>query len=315
MTSRTIAALQIGSHPEGKAATLHALLAFESEIATSGTDLVVMPEALLGSYPKGAQFGTYLGYRTSEGREAFAAYHDEAVDLDGPEVAALAGLSARTGAALVAGVVERAGASLFCTALCIEPDRGVVAKHRKLVPTGTERLIWAQGDGSTMPVVESRAGKLGAAICWENYMPLFRAAMYAKGVEIWCAPTVDERDIWRSAMRHIAHEGRCFVVSACQVQPSPAALGIAVENWPDDRPLIAGGSMIVGPLGEILAGPLEGEAGLVAATIDTREIVRARYDLDPVGHYARPDLFKLSVDETAHRADPEFPAGEGTRSR
>src|SRR4051812_2856356 len=142
MTSRTIAALQIGSHPGGKAATLDAVLAFEGEIAGAGADLVVLPEALLGGYPKGAQFGTYLGYRTAEGREAFAAYHDEAVDLDGPEVAALAGLSSRTGAALVAGIVERSGASLFCTALFIEPDRGLVTKHRKLMPTGTERLIW-----------------------------------------------------------------------------------------------------------------------------------------------------------------------------
>jgi nitrilase len=301
MTVRTIAALQIGSHPEGKTAAMDSVLAFEGQIKAAGADLVAMPEALLGGYPKGEQFGTHLGYRTAEGREAFALYYDNAVDLDGPEVAALAGLSDRTGAALVVGVVERAGSSLFCTALFIEPRQGLVAKHRKLMPTGTERLIWAQGDGSTMPAVASRAGKLGAAICWENYMPLFRAAMYAKGVEIWCAPTVDERDVWRSAMRHIAHEGRCFVVSACQVQPSPAALGMTVENWPDDRPLIAGGSMIVGPLGDVLAGPLEGGAGLLAATIDTRDIVRARYDFDPVGHYARPDVFSLSVDESARR--------------
>lgn len=298
MSKVTIGALQIGSHPEGKAATLDALLAHETAIKDSQAAVVVMPEALLGGYPKGSDFGARLGYRMPKGREAFAAYHANAVDLDGPEVAALAGLSHRTGATLVLGVIERAGATLYCTALFIDPEHGLVAKHRKLMPTGTERLIWGQGDGSTMPIVPSRAGKLGAAICWENHMPLFRTAMYAKGVELWCAPTVDERDVWRASMRHIAHEGRCFVISACQVQPSPKQLGRSVEGWPDDRPLIRGGSMIVGPLGDVLAGPLEHETGLVTAEIDTGDIVRARYDFDPVGHYSRPDIFRLSVDET-----------------
>src|SRR6266704_3372677 len=136
-----------------------------------------------------------------------------------------------------------------------------------------------------------RARRAGAAICWENNMPLLRAAMYAKGVQIWCAPTVDERDVWQSSMRHIAQEGRCFVVSACQVQPSPRELGVEVEGWDADRPLIAGGSVIVGPLGDVLAGPRIGGEGLVCAQIDTAELAGARYDLDVVGHYARPDVF------------------------
>lgn len=305
----TVAALQIGSDYAGKAATLTNILRHEEAIAASGAQLVVMPEAVLGGYPKGEHFGTRLGYRLPEGREAFARYHANAVDLDGPEIAELADLSTRTGATLVLGVIERAGASLFCTALFIEPERGLVAKHRKLMPTGTERLIWSQGDGSTMPVVDSRAGKLGAAICWENHMPLFRTAMYAKGVEIWCAPTVDERDIWRSSMRHIAHEGRCFVISACQVQPSPAELGMTMEHWEADRPLIGGGSMIVGPLGDVLAGPLERETGLITASIDMEDVIRARYDLDVVGHYSRPDVFSLHVDERP-RSGAVFTGGE-----
>ena len=298
MSQTTIAALQIGADYAGKAVTLERVLSFEDEIVRSGASLVVMPEALLGGYPKGEIFGTRLGFRLPEGREAFQRYYENAVDLDGPEVAALAGLSERTGASLVLGVIERSGSSLFCTALFLEPGQGLVAKHRKLMPTGTERLIWSLGDGSTLPAVDSQAGRLGAAICWENHMPLFRAAMYAKGVEIWCAPTVDERDIWRSSMRHIAHEGRCFLVSACQVQPSPATLGIEVEGWDPDRPLIAGGSMIVGPLGDVLAGPLGSETALITAVIDREEIIRARYDLDVVGHYSRPDIFTLMVDET-----------------
>lgn len=297
MTATTVAALQIGSAPEGKARTLEHILAFESEIAASGASLVVMPEALLGGYPKGEIFGTRLGYRLPEGREAFARYHDNAIEVPGPETEALAGLSQRTGASLVVGVIERGGNTLYCTALFFEPGIGLAAKHRKLMPTGTERLIWGQGDGSTLPVVDTAAGRIGGAICWENHMPLLRTAMYAKGVEIWCAPTVDERDIWQCSMRHIAHEGRCFVVSACQVQPSPAELGQDVPGWDANRPLINGGSVIVGPLGDVLAGPLLGKTGLLTARIDTAELVRARYDFDVVGHYSRPDIFSLTVDE------------------
>ncbi|WP_107331879.1 carbon-nitrogen hydrolase family protein [Metapseudomonas otitidis] len=299
MPRRAVAALQIGSLPEGKQATLDLILSYEQAIRDAGAALVVMPEALLGGYPKGEIFGTRLGYRLPEGREAFARYHANAIDVPGAETEALAGLSARTGASLVLGVIERAGSSLYCTALFFEPGEGLVARHRKLMPTGTERLIWAKGDGSTLPVVDSAAGRLGAAICWENHMPLLRTAMYAKGVELWCAPTVDEREVWQCSMRHIAHEGRCFVISACQVQPSPRELGIEVPGWDDDRPLIQGGSVIVDPLGEVLAGPLRNATGLLCAEVDTDQLTRARYDFDVVGHYARPDVFELRVDERA----------------
>ncbi len=301
MPTSIVAALQIGSRPEGKAATLQAILAYEERIKASGTGLVVMPEALLGGYPKGEIFGTYLGYRLPEGREAFQRYYENAIDVPGAETDELAGLAQRTGAHLVIGVIERSGNTLFCTALFFSPEDGLVSKHRKLMPTGTERLIWGQGDGSTLPVLDTPVGKVGAAICWENHMPLLRTAMYAKGVQVWCAPTVDERDVWQASMRHIAHEGRLFLVSACQVQPSPNTLGIEVPHWDGDRPLIQGNSVIVGPLGEVLAGPLRGEEGLLTAQIDLEELVRARYDFDVVGHYARPDVFSLVVDERAKR--------------
>ena len=299
MPISTVAALQIGALPGGKAETLAQILAYEDAITRSGTQLVVMPEALLGGYPKGEGFGTQLGYRLPEGREAFARYFANAIDVPGVETEALAGLSARTGASLVLGVIERSGSTLYCTMLYFEPLGGLVARHRKLMPTGTERLIWGQGDGSTLPVIDSAVGRIGGAVCWENMMPLLRTALYAKGVEVWCAPTVDEREMWQVSMRHVAHEGRCFVVSACQVQASPEALGMEVANWPADRPLIAGGSVIVGPMGDVLAGPLLNEAGLLTAQINTDDLVRARYDYDVVGHYARPDIFELTVDERA----------------
>lgn len=302
MSKTKVAALQIGSLPAGKHATLARILGFEAQIIASQACVVVMPEAVLGGYPKGEIFGTRLGYRLPEGREAYARYYDNAIDVPGPETEALAGLSQRTQASLVVGVIERCGHTLYCTVLFFDPRSGLVARHRKLMPTGTERLIWGQGDGSTLPVVESAAGRIGAAICWENHMPLLRTAMYAKGVQLWCAPTVDERDIWQCAMRHIAHEGRCFVVSACQVQPSPRQLGIDVPGWDPERALIRGGSLIVGPYGDVLAGPLFDDTGLVVAPIDVEELVRARYDFDVVGHYARPDVFSLNVDQRSKHA-------------
>lgn len=301
MPKSTIAALQIGSSPSGTADTLRRILSYEASIRASGASLVVLPEALLGGYPKGEIFGTRLGYRLPEGRERFARYFAEAIDVPGEETAALAGLSTRCRATLVIGVIERDARSLYCAALFFNPGEGLVAKHRKLMPTGTERLIWGQGDGSTISSVTTPAGIAGAAICWENHMPLLRMAMYAQGVQIWCAPTVDEREIWQCSMRHIAHEGRCFVVSACQVQPSPAELGIEVAGWDRDRALIKGGSLIVGPMGDVLAGPYYGESGLCVAAIDTDELVGAQYDFDVVGHYARPDVFSLSVDTRPKR--------------
>jgi nitrilase len=308
MPACVVAALQIGSSPAGTQRTLALITGYEDEIRSSGARLVVLPEAILGGYPKGEIFGTRVGYRSPQGRRAFARYFAEAIDVPGPETDALAGLSAATGASLVVGVVERAGSTLYCSALFFDPRRGLVGTHRKLMPTGAERLIWGQGDGSTMPVVPTAAGRIGAAICWENHMPLFRTAMYAKGIQIWCAPTVDERDIWQSSMRHIAYEGRCFVVSACQVQPSPRELDVTVQGWDPDRPLIRGGSLIVGPLGDVLAGPWFGGAGLVAAQVDVSELAGARYDFDVTGHYARPDVFTLTVDD-GHRPGVRFRSG------
>lgn len=297
MTKTVVAALQIGSSQKGKAETLANILTFEEEIKRSGAKLVVMPEALLGGYPKGKTFGTYLGYRLPEGRDEFAQYYQNAIDVPGVETDELALLSQRTGANIVIGVIERSQTSLYCSALFFTPENGLVAKHRKLMPTATERLIWGQGDGSTLPVINTEAGKIGAAICWENYMPLLRMAMYSKGIDIWCAPTVDTREIWRTSMQHIAYEGRCFLISACQVQPSPKGLGIEVPQWDTDLPLMHGNSVIVNPMGEIIAGPLKDKVGLISAEIDLDEIVKARYDFDVSGHYSRPDVFSLVVDE------------------
>lgn len=297
MSKHIVAALQIGSDLiEGKAKTLEKIMSYEQAIIDSKAELVVMPEALLGGYPKGEIFGAYLGYRLPEGRADFAAYYENAIDVPGPECEELAALSARTGASLVVGCIERTPHALYCSALFFDPESGLAAKHRKLLPTASERLIWGMGDGSTLPVVQTKAGKVGACICWENHMPLLRSYMYAKGVEVYCAPTVDCRDQWQHSMKHIAHEGRCFVVTAVQYLPSPEALGKTVPQWKDDEELMRGGSVIVDPMGQVLAGPLYHKEGLVSAEIDLEDIVKAKYDMDVSGHYARPDVFSLHVD-------------------
>jgi nitrilase len=189
---------------------------------------------------------------------------------------------------------------LYCTVLFFGPDGRYLGKHRKLMPTGSERLVWGFGDGSTLPVMDTDVGRVGAVICWENYMPLLRAAMYAKGIEIYCAPTADGRDTWLPTMRHVAQEGRCFVLSANQFARRRDYPADYTTDFGDDPETILsrGGSCIIGPLGNVLAGPdFEGET-ILTAEIDRQDIARARLDFDAVGHYARPDVVRLIVDET-----------------
>ncbi|MFF0340897.1 carbon-nitrogen hydrolase family protein [Kribbella sp. NPDC004875] len=290
MTSTVVvAAVQAGSTLFDTPATLQKAEQYVREAAAAGARLIVLPEAFLGGYPKGEDFGIVVGSRSPEGRELFRRYREAAVALDGPEVARLAELAAELAVHLVVGVIERDGGTLYCTAAFISPEAGLVAHHRKLMPTAAERYLWGQGDGSTMPAVRTDVGVLGAAICWENYMPLFRQSMYAKGVQLWCAPTVDDRDQWQATMRHIALEGRCFVISANQYLTGD-----------EGAVLINGGSTIISPLGEILAGPLRTGEGILVAELDLAELDRGYFDFDSVGHYARPDIFMLSVDESPH---------------
>ncbi len=302
MSKKVLAALQIGTSLAGTTQTLEKILAFEEPIKQCHCQLLVMPEALLGGYPKGSDFGTRVGYRTDEGRTEFLKYWRQAVDMDGPELKALGKFAKRCSTSLVIGIIERGDSTLYCTAVFISEHGQIMAKHRKLIPTASERLIWGQGDGSTLPVIETSCGRIGAAICWENYMPLLRTTLYAKKLDIWCAPTVDDRDIWQSSMQHIAYEGRNFLISACQYQPPPSDTILTDINWPKDKPLIRGGSVIISPLGERLTEPLYDKEGLVHTEIDLDDIIKARYDLDTVGHYSRPDIFKLTVDETPRPA-------------
>ena len=263
-------------------------------------ELILFPEAFVSAYPRGLGFGAVVGARTPEGRDQFRLYWESAIDVPGPAVERLGKIARANATHLVIGVIERDGGTLYCTVLFFAPDGAYLGKHRKLMPTASERLVWGFGDGSTLPVFATPIGRVGAVICWENYMPLLRTAMYAKGVEIYCAPTADGRDTWFATMQHVAMEGRCFVLSCNQFalrRDYPADYPTAFGDAPGTI-ISRGGSCVIGPLGQVLAGPnYEGEAILTAA-IDRRDIARGKMDFDAVGHYARPDVFRLIVDET-----------------
>lgn len=299
MTTIRAGVVQAGSVVFDLQRSLDKLTDLAADTARQGVQLVVFPEAFLGGYPKGLDFGARVGQRSPEGREQFRQYFDSAIDVPGPATAAI-GRAARAGNLhLVVGVIEREGGTLYCTVLFFGPDGQLLGKHRKLMPTAMERLVWGFGDGSTLTVVDTAIGKIGAVICWENYMPLLRMAMYAKGVQFYCAPTADDRDTWLSTMRHIALEGRCFVLSACQyLQRRDCPSGYAASQGDEpDTVLMRGGSCIIAPLGQVLAGPAFGEERILTAELDLPEITRGKYDFDVVGHYARPDVFRLHVNE------------------
>jgi nitrilase len=295
-TMPMVAVVQAGTVLGDGSKTLEKLRRLCLECGRRGVKLAVFPEAFIGGYPKGLRFGASLGIRTDAGRKLFRAYADDAIAVPGPVTEAIGEIARSANLTLVIGVVERDGGTLYCTAVYIGPDGVLLGKHRKLVPTATERLIWGCGDASTLQTFASEVGKAGALICWENYMPLARMAMYEQGIEIYCAPTVDDRDIWIPTMRHIAREGRCFVLSSCQL--------LARDDYPDkwidgaqDLPElpIRGGSCIVSPMGELLAGPVYGEESIIVSDIDVTQLMEAKFDFDVVGHYARPDVFDFSV--------------------
>ncbi|KAH6608274.1 hypothetical protein Trco_004587 [Trichoderma cornu-damae] len=349
--------------------TLAHLYNIASRAAAQRIDILLLPEAFIGGYPRGKAFGGVVGSRTAEGRDQFAHYFEQAIDLgdtvgDGSAGAGLRwvrrelpgyeqGGSGRgdgsreeleriardTGVFFVTGCIEKAGGSLYCAAVYVCPIEGIVGKRRKVMPTGTERLIWAQGHPSTLRAVTTfirgQRVNLAAAICWENYMPLLRQSLYAQNINLYLAPTADARDCWLSLMRTVGIEGRCFVVSsnmcvrgdadsvdagdrdvvpvagaAWRGSAVPAEVGGFEFAVPPNPPkvrhgrrksspffLSRGGSSIVSPFGDVIAGPQwEDEDNLIYADIDLRDCIRGRLDLDAAGSYSRNDAFKLAVD-------------------
>jgi len=258
------------------------------------SDLIVFPESFIPGYPRGFSFGATIGNRTDEGRKQYLDYHKNSVDIGSNDITILEELAKKHEVYLVIGVTERqdGNGSLYCSMLYISPTDGLLGTHRKIKPTGSERIVWGEADGESLVTFQTAIGKLGGLICWENYMPLARMAMYKKGVEIYIAPTADSRDAWTSTMRHIALEGRCYVLGCNQyytksMYPDSYASTVAIEK----ENLCPGGSVIVSPLGELIAGPLFDKAGTLKATIDLEQIPFSKLDFDVIGHYSRDDIF------------------------
>jgi nitrilase len=302
-------------------ATIDKVIALTEQAAAAGAGLVAFPEAFVLGYPDWM-------WRTrpwdQHATDLYARLLEQAVVVGSPATTALADAAGRLGVWLSVGVEEldTSSTTIYNTLLHFAPDGTLAARHHKLMPTGGERLVWGNGDGSTLTTLDTPFGRLAGLICWENYMPLARAALYSQGIDIYLAPTWDNSDVWEPTLRHIVKEGRVYVVgvTACiRGADVPTDLPGRDELYPDpDGWLSKGNTAIIGPDGDMLAGPLIAEAGFVYADLDADRVRAARQQFDPVGHYSRSDILHLTVNTTAnlavafHPPDPLDSNGTGT---
>lgn len=300
MTSSTFIGATVQASPIlfDKKKTIEKIGDLTSEAARQNARLILFPEVFIPGYPRGLSFGTVVGGRSDEGRELFLRYWENAVEVQSKETEQLGKFAKEAKAYLVIGVTEKDKISdtLFCTLLYFSPSGELLGKHRKLKPTAAERILWGEGDGGDLTVYETPLGKIGGLICWENYMPLARMALYQQGIEIYLAPTADGRDTWQATLSHIACESRCYVLGCNQFVTKdsyPDFLKEEVKNQPSI--MSSGGSVIISPLGKVLAGPLFDKEGILYADLDPREIIKAKMDFDVIGHYARPDVFDFKL--------------------
>lgn len=303
----TVAAVQSTPVFLDRAATTDKACGLITEAAAHGASLVVFPETFIPTYPD-----WIWRLPAWKDRPYVERLYRESVTVPGPVVDQLAASAAEAGVYVAIGVNELDGGTIYNTLLYLDPAGELVGRHRKLMPTGGERTIWGMGDGSTLGVVPTPFGVVGGLLCWENYMPLARAAMYAQGVDIYLAPTWDNSDTWLATLRHIAKEGRCYVIGVAPVlRGSDVPAELRGETYGDgDDWMSRGQSIIIAPGGEVLTGPLVEEEGILYAEIDPDLPRLERRQFDPVGHYSRPDVFRLHVDTTPrhpvtfHKDDP-----------
>ncbi|HEY2648863.1 MAG TPA: carbon-nitrogen hydrolase family protein [Puia sp.] len=266
--------------------------------SAAGCEFLLFPESFIPCYPRGLDFDAVIGKRTDKSRSLWLDYYEASVDVSGGDLDRLKDAIKKAGLYVALGVTEKenTGGSLYCSLLYFNRDGEIIGKHRKIKPTGLERYIWAESDGTGLVSFDLPIGKLGGLICWENYMPLARMAMFNKGVEIYLAPTADARSSWQATMLHIALEGRCFVLSSNQfIRKSDYPEKYQSSLMDESEIICGGGSVIYSPLGETLAGPLWNDEGLLVADLDFRDLVKSKLDFDVTGHYSRNDIFKLQI--------------------
>ena len=289
-------------------ATLEKTIDLINRAARKGAQLVLFPEGFIPAYPVGLDFGARFGFRRPQGREDFLRYFNNAVEIPSEVSDKLGEAARKAGIYLVIGIIEREKGTLYCSVVFWGPDGTYMGKHRKLMPTALERVVWGIGDGSTMEVFDTSIGRIGAVICWENYMPMIRMHMYSQGIQIYLAPTADDLEIWSATLRHIAREGGCFVLGCCQYltrADCPKDYCVDRIDFKADDPsaiLMKGGSCIISPMGDIMAGPDFSGPNILIADLNLNDIPKAKYDLDVVGHYARPDIFQLHVNSRSTAA-------------
>ena len=296
MDSTKVAVVQAASVLFDSKASLEKAETYIQQASGEEADMVLFPEAFLGGYPRGLSFGTKVGSRSKEGRSLFRRYFEQAISPTDQISVRLAQLAKKYNIFIAMGVIEQDGGSLYCSIFYYHKNGQYVGKHRKIKPTASERYIWAEGDGSTLTTFKTEKFTTGGLICWENYMPTARMAMYGKNIEIYLAPTADQRDSWINSMQHIANEGRCFVLSANQFVSRtmyPESLQAELKN--EKEIMSRGGSMIVSPMGEIIAGPLFNKEGMLTATLHPEQLIESKMDLDVNGHYSRPDIFNFTA--------------------
>jgi nitrilase len=293
-----VAVIQASPIHFNRDATLEKTIALIRKASMSKVDLIVFPESFIPAYPRGLTFGASVGNRNEKGRDLWELYFNNSVEVPEKETRMVEEVCRETGAYISLGITEKENKSLYCTQLFFSPKSGLVGKHRKIKPTASERVIWAEGDANTLTTFRTDFGTIGTLICWENYMPAARMAMYSKGVDILITPTADNRDTWQTAIKHIAFEGRCFLISCNQFaryEEYPEKVRSSEDHTLLNGTISEGRSCIISPDGSYLKSPVSGEEQIIIADLEMNQISRLSLDLDVAGHYNRPDIFKVET--------------------